>query len=58
MGEMEENKRLRLYNEQNNDKIKTKRLDNKIAKIIQKSTEKEITQQNKGTIRGQREKKS
>ena len=36
--------RLRLINEQNLDKIKRNRLDNKIAKIIQESTEKEITQ--------------
>ena len=36
--------RLRLINEQNLDKIKRNRLDNKITKIIQESTEKEITQ--------------
>lgn len=36
--------KLRLYNEQNKDKIKRNRLDNKIAKIIHESTEKEITQ--------------
>ena len=45
----------KTYNEQNIDE--TERND-KMAKLIQKSTEKEITQWNKGTIREKIDKKS
>ena len=37
--------RLRVYNEQNIDKIKRNRLDNKIAKIVQENAAKEIITQ-------------
>ena len=44
-GNGENIERLRVYNEQNTDKIKRNRLDNKIAKIVQENAAKEIITQ-------------